>query len=106
MYLSTEVLQIKAAFPTDLNTMDIPSQQRTSTIITRQLSNLKLVSRLLGHELHSQSSAKAISLSRESVVEIQTTLDLFIEEASRNQMGFNSPTGSAEASTRLVGTKN
>ena len=84
-------------------TMDVPSQQRTS-LNQRQLSNLKLVSRLLGHELHSQASAKAISLSRESVVEIQTTLDLFIEEASRSHIGINSPTGSANVNTRMVST--
>jgi hypothetical protein len=49
----------------------------------RQLAHLKVVSRLLGHELHSQGASKAISLSREQVIEIQTTLDLFIEEVSR-----------------------
>jgi len=72
----------------------------------RQLSNLKLISRLLGHELHSQSSAKTITLSRESIQEIQTILDLFIEEASRKSMGINSPVGGVESTTRLVGTKN
>ncbi len=86
--------------------MDMPSQQRTTTVMQRQLANLKLVSRLLGHELHSQSSAKAINLSRESVIEIQTTLDLFIEEASRSHLGINSPSGAAEVSTRLVGQQN
>ena len=63
--------------------MDVPNQSRTKSTLQRQLSNLKLVSRLLGHELHSQSNAKTITLSRESVHEIQTTLDLFIEEVSR-----------------------
>jgi hypothetical protein len=71
----------------------------------RQLSNLKLISRLLGHELHSQSSAKAISLSREAVLEIQTTLDLFIEEASRSHLGLNA-TQNATKSTRMVGSQN
>ncbi len=51
----------------------------------RQLAHLKVVSRLLGHELHSQGGSKSITLSREQVAEIQTTLDLFIEEASRRQ---------------------
>jgi len=54
-----------------------------SNSLSRQLSNLKLISRLLGHELHNQSSAKTISLSRDEVMEIQTTIDLFIEEASK-----------------------
>lgn len=82
--------------------MDLPNQSRTSSANHRQLSSLKLVSRLLGHELHSQSSAKAITLSRESVLEIQNTLDLFIEEASRGSVGMHSPTGAAKANTRMV----
>lgn len=86
--------------------MDIPSQQRSSTSMQRQLSSLKLVSRLLGHELHSQGSAKAISLSRESVLEIQNTLDIFIEEAGRNHMGMNSPSGAAKSNTRMVNSTN
>jgi hypothetical protein len=85
--------------------MDSPSQQRPNSAMQRQLANLKLISRLLGHELHSQSSAKVINFSRESVSEIQTTLDLFIEEASRNQMGLNAGTATSQ-STRMVGTQN
>ena len=85
--------------------MDLPSQQRPSNAIQRHLANLKLVSRLLGHELHSQASAKAISLSRDSVVEIQTTLDLFIEEASRSHLGL-SASGDSLPSTRMVNAKN
>lgn len=49
----------------------------------RQLAHLKVVSRLLGHELHSQGSSKSITLSREQVTEIQTSLDLFIEDVGR-----------------------
>ena len=49
----------------------------------RQLASLKILSRLLGHELHAQASTKAVSLSREEVIEIQTTVDLFIEELTR-----------------------
>ena len=71
--------------------------------LQRQLSNLKLVSRLLGHELHTQSSAKSITLSRDEVMEIQTTLDLFIEEVSRNQMGLGAPQSSTAPPTRMVG---
>lgn len=85
--------------------MEIPSQQRPSSTIQRHLSNLKLVSRLLGHELHSQASAKAISLSREAVNEIQTTLDLFIEEASRSHHGLNAGAES-QPPTRMVGSQN
>ncbi|MDZ4772570.1 MAG: hypothetical protein SGI72_05490 [Planctomycetota bacterium] len=50
---------------------------------TRQLTILKILSRLLSHELHAQGSAKTIQLSRDEVLEIQTTLDLYIEEAVR-----------------------
>jgi hypothetical protein len=82
--------------------MDTSSQQRTSSILQRQLSNLKLVSRLLGHELHSQSSAKSVTFSREAVLEIQTTLDLFIEEANRGQMNIGAPQGSTTPPTHLV----
>jgi hypothetical protein len=80
--------------------MDAPSQHRQPTSLQRHLSNLKLVSRLLGHELHSQSNAKSITLSRDAVQEIQNTLDLYIEEVSRGQGG-----GSAHsaAPTRMVG---
>ena len=49
----------------------------------RQLAHLKVVSRLLGHELHSQGSSKSITLSRDQVAEIQTSLDLFIEDVGR-----------------------
>lgn len=58
-------------------------KQNTTRTADRSLATLKLVSRLLGHELHSQASAKAISLSRDEVEEIQITLDLFIEQAAR-----------------------
>ena len=85
--------------------MDAPSQQRPSSALQRQLANLKLISRLLGHELHSQSSAKAVNFSRESVLEIQTTLDLFIEEASRSHLGLSAGQNAAP-STRMVGTQN
>ena len=82
--------------------MDPSSQQRSNSILQRQLSNLKLVSRLLGHELHSQANAKSITLSREAVLEIQTTLDLFIEEAAQGQMSIGAPKGSSAPSTQLV----
>ena len=76
---------------------------KTSAGLARQLSNLKLVSRLLGHELHSQGSAKTITLSREEVLEIQTTLDLFIEEVAR-QGGHLGGGGSSAPETRMVGS--
>ena len=43
--------------------MDNPSKAHTNTL-GRHLAQLKLVSRLLGYELHNQAGSKAISLSR------------------------------------------
>ena len=75
----------------------------------RQLAHLKVVSRLLGHELHAQASSKSITLSRDQVQEIQTTIDLFIEDASR-RLGV---TGARDAAslptageTHIVPTRN
>jgi len=55
--------------------------------LQRHLSPLKLVSRLLGHELHVQGNAKAVTLTREQVLELQSSIDLFIEEAGRRTGG-------------------
>jgi hypothetical protein len=64
--------------------MDIQSNKQINPVV-RQLASLKLLSRLLGHELHAQGVTKTVTLSREEVVEIQTTVDLFIEELTRRQ---------------------
>mgnify|MGYP002831102760 CR=1 FL=1 len=40
----------------------------------RHIATLKVVSRLLGHELKSQAAGKPISMSRDEVTEIQTFL--------------------------------
>jgi hypothetical protein len=50
------------------------------------LAHLKLISRLLGHELHAQTSPR-ITISREELYEIQSSIDLFIEEAMRRKGG-------------------
>lgn len=63
------------------------AQHKHGSHIERHLAQLKLVSRLLGHELHSQGGSKAIALSRDQVTEMQTALDLFIEEASKRLAG-------------------
>lgn len=63
--------------------MDAQTKQQNP--IVRQLASLKVLSRLLGHELHAQQSSRSLTLSREEVIEIQTTIDLFIEEISRRQ---------------------
>jgi hypothetical protein len=80
------------------------NKQRYAAPLQRNLANLKLVSRLLGHELHSQGSAKSVSLTREEVQEIQTTIDLFIEEATRT-VGGAAPSA-AVMDTQLVPARN
>ncbi len=72
------------------------SSSPRTTRLERQLAPLKLVSRLLGHELHGQQSPR-ITLSREEVLEIQTTLDIYIEGALRSSKG-----GAASAPTSQV----
>lgn len=54
--------------------------------LERTLAHLKILSRLLGHELHAQNAPR-LTLSRDEVVEIQTSLDLYIEEAMRSARG-------------------
>ena len=72
----------------------------------------RLVVRAAGglHELHAQGSSKSITLSRDQIVEIQTTIDLFIEDVSRRA---GSPSLAREAGalptageTHIVPTRN
>ena len=65
--------------------MEPLSQQKYVVQLSRQLANLKLVSRLLAHEMHAQQTSKTITLSKDEVGEIQTCIDLFIEEAARQK---------------------
>lgn len=80
------------------------NKQRHAIPLQRHVANLKLVSRLLGHELHAQGSGKTISLTREEVIEIQTSIDLFIEEAGRAIGGPAGP--AAMLDTQLVPARN
>jgi hypothetical protein len=72
--------------------MEPTSPAKAQAQTQRSLASLKIVSRLLSHELHAQSSSKTVALSRDAVVEIQTVIDVFIEETSR-------PKGASGAST-------
>ena len=54
--------------------------------LERTLSQLKIISRLLGHELHAQNAPR-LTFSRDEIVEIQTSIDLYIEEGMRNARG-------------------
>jgi hypothetical protein len=69
----------------------------------RHLTTLKILSRLLGHELHAQGNTKTVQLSRDEVQEIQTTIDLFIEDAVR-RAGTGIGTGVSEP--QLVTARN
>ena len=60
--------------------------------------SVKIVSRLLAHELHAQNGPR-VTLSRDEVLEIQTAVDLFIEEilrSSRTSGGHVAPTSELE----------
>ena len=83
--------------------MEIMNSRNTNTV-ARHLSSLKLLSRLLGHELHTQGSSKTITLSREEVAEMQTTLDLFIEEISRRSGSAGAISGQTQ-DTQLVSAR-
>ena len=87
--------------------MEMQPQVRSQHAAIRQLASLKVLSRLLGHELHSQASTKVITLSREEVIEIQTTVDLFIEELTRRMGQAQNSAGTVPASeAQLAGVRN
>jgi hypothetical protein len=83
--------------------MDALNQTKLTHQIARQLASLKILSRLLAHELHAQQSSKQVSLSRDEVLEIQTCLDLYIEEVSRRQ---GQAGGVAPSEPTLVAARN
>jgi hypothetical protein len=83
--------------------MEALSQTKFATQIGRQLASLKIVSRLLSHEIHAQQNSKQVTLSREEVSEIQICLDLFIEEVARKQGQFS---GGPTIETPLVAARN
>jgi hypothetical protein len=67
--------------------MESPSTSSSlHATLERHLAHVKLISRLIGHELHAQTSAR-IALSRDELTEMQTSLDLFIEEMARHRAG-------------------
>lgn len=64
--------------------MDRNHSSTRSDVLERKLAHLKILSRLLGHELHGQTGSR-ITLSREEVLEVRTTLDLLIEDIMRGR---------------------
>ena len=83
--------------------MEPLSYTKQASQLQRQLSTLKIVSRLLAHELHAQQNSKSLTLSRDEVLELQTCIDLFIEDSVRNKSA--TPTPSADAAI-VVGSRN
>jgi len=75
--------------------MDMSSKSASTARIDRELAHLKILSRLLGHEMHAQSGQR-ILLSRDSVEEIQTSLDLFIESVHGGRAQTQSTVTSVE----------
>ena len=89
--------------------METQSSSKPQNPVVRQLATLKVLSRLLGHELHAQGGSKTITLSRDEVTEIQATVDLFIEEIARRPGGqpAAAPIASvAAAEPHLVASRN
>ena len=82
------------------------SSARQGNQTQRHLANLKLVSRLLGHELHAQGASKTITMSRDQVEEIRTSLDLFIEEVTRRAGAGGMGAAAAADAPRLVSARN
>lgn len=61
-----------------------PANPNQPTHLERHLAHLKVLSRLIGLELHSQTGVR-LTVSRDELTEMQTSLDLFIEEMSRQR---------------------
>jgi hypothetical protein len=85
--------------------MDIQSQKPQNPIL-RHLASLKILSRLLAHEVHAQGTSKTVTLSRDEVSEVQTALDLYIEEISRRYGQAPSAGGVATVEAPLMGVRN
>lgn len=75
--------------------MDMSSKSASTARIDRELAHLKILSRLLGHEMHSQSSQRIV-LSRDAVEEIQTSIDLYIESVHGGRVQGQSTIASVE----------
>lgn len=82
----------------------LSTNPKSTQQLQRQLATLKVVSRLLSHEMHAQSSSKTVTLSRDEVSELQTCIDLFIEEAARRLTSSGQNVVATEPP--LVGSRN
>ena len=78
--------------------MDRHTPSSSGSPTERHIANLKILSRLLSHELRAQSGPR-LTLSREEVGEIQICLDLFIEEMMRRKGSSGAPRSEVEVQT-------
>lgn len=89
--------------------MESIANPKVSAPSVRQLATLKLVSRLLAHEMHAQASTKQVTLSKDEMAEVQTCIDLYIEDATRRAgTAGTAPGGPVSVNTlepQLVGSR-
>ncbi len=78
--------------------MDRSTSSSSGSPTERHIANLKILSRLLAHELRAQGGPR-LTLSREEVMEIQLCLDLYIEEMMRRKGPMSAPRSEVEVQT-------
>jgi hypothetical protein len=78
--------------------MDRNSPSSSGSPIERHIASLKILSRLLSHELRAQTGPR-LNLSREEVAEMQICIDLFIEETMKRRGGASIARSEVEVQT-------
>ena len=78
--------------------MDRTSPSNAGSPTERHIASLKILSRLLSHELRAQSGPR-LNLSREEVGEMQICIDLFIEETMKRRSGATAARPEVEVQT-------
>lgn len=63
--------------------MDKSVEGNTASFVQRRLSQVKLLNRLLEHELGAARGAKELTLDRELVENVVDTLEIFVEDVER-----------------------
>jgi hypothetical protein len=64
--------------------MDKPVETNTASFVQRRLSQVKLLNRLLEHELGAARGAKELTLERELVENVVDALEIFVEDFERH----------------------
>lgn len=85
--------------------MDKQIETNISTFAHRRLSHVKVVARLLEHELAAGKGSKDVTIERELLENVLDTLEMYVEdldEAHTGKAGVARPAGDAKpAVTRL-----